>query len=832
MKKFWMVLTAMVLTMTALARPVDPAQARRVAEVYLQSRGMKHTAALVDMSGETPFSEFYVFAAPQGGFILVSGDDCVIPVLGYSTTTVFLTKDIPDHIRGWYDAYEHEIRRIRAIVAEGRCQKSEEVAQQWQLLQAGEMVPEPLTAVSPLLTTMWDQSPYYNNLCPYHSASDERSVTGCVATATAQVMKYYNHPATGYGSHTYTSDRTINGVNYNFPDLTADFGSTTYQWSLMPNSLSGTSSSAQVNAVATLMYHIGVADEMSYSPVASGAHNYNTNGTISRSSQTSLMKFFKYRPDMAPLARADYNDAAYAALLRAEIDQQRPVLYSGSNVSAGHSFVFDGYDNSGNIHVNWGWGGYHDGYFAMGSLNPGVGGIGGNSSGTYNMDNVALIGIRPNTNWSTSGMTTVTATSTGYGTVSGGGSYAFGDTVALKATPASGYRFAGWSDGSKFNPREIIATGGSYTFTATFEAVTGDTLHYCPGNYKINNYGATSGACTWGIRLPSPLLTEVDSLVAVQLFVADAGTYNLTIYTGATHSVTAATATVAFTAADEQQWKTITLATPVVANYDIWIVFSSSNAGYPASYTYGSGVAGAFLWGSNLNQCGVTWDVTAMIKGIFKNATVAPPTQYTLTAVSNNTSWGSVSGGGTYTAGATATLTATPAAGYQFVQWQDGNTDNPRTVTVNDDATYTATFEAIPPETFTLTVVSADPTMGSVEGSGTYDVGMQVSISAYPASGYRFTLWHDGNTDNPRTVTVTTDITYTAYFAPLEGIGEVENDGLVIAVNGRTIRVEGGQAAYYDMLGRRLGSGSELTVAAAGVYLVRVGTAAYKVVIK
>ncbi len=916
MKKTIFALLLMIICTSVIAKPVDVATARRVADTYMAAMGMKDTAALVDVTAQTPFTEFYIFAAEEGGFVLVSADDCVVPVLGYSTTARFETKEMPDNIVGWLQDYEKEIRYHKSLGEAAAAMGL--AAGQWAMLLEGTMPPAPLpTAVSPLLTTTWNQSPYYNNLCP-QATSGDRSVTGCVATATAQVMKYYNHPATGYGSHTYTSDRTINGVNYNFPNLTADFGATTYQWSNMPNALTGTSSSTQVNAVATLMYHVGVAAEMSYSPSASGAHNYNTNGTISRSSETAFMKFFKYRPDMAAIAREDYSDADFSALLRAELDQQRPVLYSGSNVSAGHSFVFDGYNNSGQFHVNWGWGGSNNGHFTVGSLNPGVGGIGGNSSGTYNMNNVALIGIRPNTNWSTSGTTTVTATTTGHGSASGGGSYSFGDTVALRATASSGYRFSGWTDGSKFNPREIIANGGSYSFTATFAAVGGDTLHYCPGNHKLNNYRSTSGSTTWGIKLPVSLLDATKYLHSVQLYVTASGTYNMTIYTGASHSTTAATATVTYSDADIDTWQTITLATPVAATQTMWIVFNYNDSGYPAAYTYGSGAAGSFLWGSSLNDNGQSWDVTAMIKGIFgSSSTPAPdpciissfpysenfndttancwiandvnddgitwslmestygynnsicigiryadsaddwlmsppiatsgsytvswkarirstsypetyqvlwydgtnttqlfqesltsttyvdrsanfsvptnttgrivfryisndmyylyldniviaeysvPTQYTITAASNNNAWGTVSGGGTYNAGATATLTATAANGYHFVQWQDGNTSNPRTVTVNGNATYTATFEANPPVQYTITATSNNNAWGTVSGGGTYNAGATATLTATAANGYHFVQWQDGNTANPRTVTVNGNATYTATF--------------------------------------------------------------------
>ncbi|MBR4739259.1 MAG: C10 family peptidase [Bacteroidales bacterium] len=624
MKKTILTLFVALLTVVAVARPVDANMARRVAETYLNAQGMRNTATLVDITPQTPFTEFYVFAASEGGFILVSADDCVVPVLGYSTTSQFAAKDIPGNVREWLDNYEREIRYYKSLEARRGALTVDggqpgEVARQWEMLSAGVMPPAPLTtSVSPLLTTTWNQSPYYNNLCPA-DASGNLSVTGCVATATAQVMKYHNHPTTGYGSHTYTSERTVSGTTYTFSNLTANFGSTTYQWSSMPNELTGSSSSTQVNAVATLMYHIGVADEMKYSPYASGATNYNYFGTLQASSQTSLMQYFKYRPDMAPLCRDDYSDVAYGVLLRAELDQSRPILVSGNNVSAGHSFVFDGYDNYGDIHVNWGWGSYHDGYFTIGSLNPGVGGIGGNSSGTYNMSNVALIGIRPNTNWSTSGSTTISVTSTGNGTVSGGGAYTFGETVSLLATANAGYRFSGWSDGSKFNPRELVANGGSYSFTANFEPITGDTLHFCPGGYNISRYGSSTAGDDkyWGIHLPASLLTAGSSLTAVQFYVGEAGSYNLTVYTGTNHNTVAATASAVYTVDQENSWQTITLSTPVAATSDIWLIYHNTDAYYPASFTYYGGTSGGMVWGTGFDDNGSYWHGTFMIRGIF-----------------------------------------------------------------------------------------------------------------------------------------------------------------------------------------------------------------------
>lgn len=933
MRKIMLLLGLMLMAGVVNAKPVDASVARRVAEVYLRAQGMGNVGMLVDITSQTPFTEFYVFASEEGGFILVSADDCVAPVLGYSISSRFETKNIPDHVRGWYEAYENEIRIVRTS-GEGAV---DEVSQQWQMLLAGDMPPAPLTtSVSPMMTTTWSQGSYYNNLCPYHTGTSARSVTGCVATATAQVMKYWNHPTTGYGNHTYTSERTRSGVTYTFPNLTADFGATTYQWSNMPNALTSVSSSSQVNAVATLMYHLGVAVEMSYSPEASGAQNYNTRGRIAASSQSALMKYFKYRADMAALCREDYSDAVFCERLRDEIDQSRPFLYSGSHTSGAHSFVFDGYDNYGKFHVNWGWGGSHDGYFVVGSLNPGTGGIGGNSSGTYNMGNVALVGIQPHSGWDTTGTTTVTVTTSGNGSVTGSGSYAFGDTVSMLATANSGYRFGGWSDGCKFNPREIIANGGSYTFTATFEPVTGDTLHFCPGNHYITAYGYSSGGENyWGIHLNASMLNADSSLKAVQHYVSEAGTYDLTVYTGAYHSTIAARDTVTYSANDEDQWRTITLTNPVPATSDLWIIFHFSGAGYPQSGTYYSGAAGSFISGSNFNDNSESRRLSAMVKGIFcacvapvdsscyitsfpytedfesglfgcwevndvngdgntwefnssngyngsacfrihwadycddwlmtppiavagnytiswkarahsssypesyqvlwhsgtdttllfqetlstttyvnrtanftvpvggsgrvvfrhisedmyylylDNVTIAQlsvPDQYTVTVESNNPAWGTVTGSGTYLDGATATLTATPAEGYRFVQWQDGDIHATRDVVVVCDTVFTATFEAIPQYMVTVNRTCAncseDIPADFVSGEGTYTEGSTVTLEGQEAGcDISFVFWinETGDTiyENPYSFVINSNRILTAVFSFSGGIDDV-----------------------------------------------------------
>ena len=144
------------------------------------------------------------------------------------------------------------------------------------------------------------------------------------------------------------------------------------------------------------------------------------------------------------------------------------------------------------------------------------------------------------------------------------------------------------------------------------------------------------------------------------------------------------------------------------------------------------------------------------------------PTTYTITATSANTTMGSVTGGGTYEEGKTVTLTATPKSGYRFVKWSDGTTANPYTFKATKNVTLTATFEKIPPTTYTITATSANTTMGSVSGGGTYEEGKTVTLTATPKSGYKFVKWSDGSTKNPYTFTATKNVTLTATFEAIQ----------------------------------------------------------------
>ena len=603
MNKLVLSFIAILLGVGAFAESVDVNLAKRVAESFLSGVEVRNHGKLHDITSSTPFNEFYVFSIGDEGFILISGNDCTVPILGYSFTNRFDIHNMPQNVKAVLEGYEEEIKFFKSQSNND----NNAIAEQWKMLKSGTM-PEANypTSRAPLLRTTWNQNLYYNSMCPYDGNYHEHSATGCVATATAQIMKYWNWPANGYGSHSY---------NHNsFGTLNANFGTTTYDWNNMPDELSTNSSATEINAIATLMYHIGVAIEMNYGVSATGgsnAHSYSTLGEIDASSQHALIKYFKYSPDMQVLSQAEYSTDGWKAVLMLELDQNRPILYSGRGPMGGHSYVCDGYNQYGMFHINWGWGGYCDGYYEMGLLNPTEGSITENLAYNFNQKNVAIIGISPNNYWNTNTVVTTNCNNPNYGAVTGGGTYIFNNNVEIKAIPANGYRFKQWNDGSKYNPRKFVATGGSYNYTAIFEPLQGDTL-----GYSANTCLGTLGIDDWGIKLPASLFPNGDTLTAVQLYVYEEGTYNLTVYTG-TNGREQTVHTSTYVATESGNWQTIHLSQPAIvdSNQSVWIAFHNTNATYPAAISYYSGGGNSLLAGANLIAFANTYSF--MIRGIF-----------------------------------------------------------------------------------------------------------------------------------------------------------------------------------------------------------------------
>ncbi|MDP4277467.1 MAG: thiol protease/hemagglutinin PrtT [Bacteroidota bacterium] len=278
----------------------------------------------------SPANYFYIFnAGDQDGFVIVSADDVVKPVLGYSDEGSFSVSRLPDNLQSMLDTYK----------------KSISYAMQGGAIEAASTVTADMSSyVKPLLGNIkWDQTSPYNSLCPRSPVDGKPLYTGCVATAMAQIMKYFRWPVSGTGSNTDVCQ---------VGSFTVDFSRTAYQWDKMLDTyLGGTSLPEQDSAVATLMYHCGVAVNMNYMTDGSGASVYDA--------RKALIQNFGYDKDIQYLERANFNAAGWLSLVKTELSDSRPILMANDT----HAYAVDGYDSAGYVHVNWGWSGVNNGYF-------------------------------------------------------------------------------------------------------------------------------------------------------------------------------------------------------------------------------------------------------------------------------------------------------------------------------------------------------------------------------------------------------------------------------------------------------------------------------------
>lgn len=323
---------------------------------------------------------YYIFELSKKGFVIVSAEDAVFPVLGYSFKSQFVNKGISPALIEWMSAYEKQIE----YATKSKLSATEEISSLWKHLRTddlNELKPsKDSKGVEPLLESKWGQGTYYNKFCPEDPAanSDGRCPTGCTSTAMGQVMYYYRYPETGFGTKTYSS-------NYGY--LTANFGNTTYKYENMLNSPDNNTGMSGA-AISELIYHCGVSVSMDYGPDGSSA---------SLASAASALKiFFLYSTSTTNIKRAGYTNSQWENFLTANLDNKKPVIYAGfpsSGSGAGHAFVCDGYQGTNYFHFNWGWSGSSDGYFYINNLNPG--GL------DYSGANQAIVNLYPKNNYPT-----------------------------------------------------------------------------------------------------------------------------------------------------------------------------------------------------------------------------------------------------------------------------------------------------------------------------------------------------------------------------------------------------------------------------------------------
>ena len=485
MRKLFLGLAALMLSMTVLAERVSQEDAALVANNFMNVgntvSGVQKAPAkkmVLKKAATASENQYYVYENANGeGWVMVAANDVAHPILAYSYTGTFRTDNQPANLKVWLRGYDRQITRA---AQDENYVANEQVQNEWKTLRKGANPVKAAVVVSPLIKTGWDQdSPYWNS-CPQKSGS--RCYTGCVATAMAQVMNYHQWPKNGTGSH------TIKGTSYS-----ANFGSTTYDWENMLNSYSGSSTSAQKTAVATLMYHCGVAVDMSYGTAAeggSGAYTIDYNGYWSSHgtmcAETALTQFFGYKSstikgyyrDGSPEdGMKSWTKAEWIAMLKEELDAQRPIMYAGAgyedpsdpDTGYGHSFVCDGYDSSDKFHFNWGWSNSCDGYYDVDALEPSEPGSGG-GNGEYNLEQDVIIGIVPDKK--DLPMITITWSVDGVETTS---EIMQEDPLVLPANPANcenGKVFVGWTAESEVSgdaPADLFTTAGSKTVT---EAIT------------------------------------------------------------------------------------------------------------------------------------------------------------------------------------------------------------------------------------------------------------------------------------------------------------------------------------------------------------------------
>ncbi len=330
--------------------------------------------ALVEKDSVTERPYYYVFNRGNNeGFIIISGDSRTKKIIGYSDTGSFDVNNIPEQMRSWLSFYKEELKDL-AVQPDSllKMDYSQFTLSKSKAKGAQTFARE----VRPLLGNIkFGQNLPYNNWCPV--MYNQRCVTGCVATAGAQVMRYHRYPAIGTGdSHYYDWQGKRYAVTYNMP----------YDWGNINASYNGSESAAQQNAVAQLLWHIGVSCDMGYTPKESGAP--------AEKMMAGFNKYFGYDDGIVAYPRNYFTQSEWVYFLKRELNAGRPVVMVGYGGNSGHCFVCDGYDSNDLFHINWGWTGISDGYFSVSYLNPSALGTGGGSGG-YN-DNVSFFGgIRP-----------------------------------------------------------------------------------------------------------------------------------------------------------------------------------------------------------------------------------------------------------------------------------------------------------------------------------------------------------------------------------------------------------------------------------------------------
>ena len=370
MKRVLILLVAVISMMgNLLAGNVSQQRAQRIGQRFLSNSelGQRRTEIqlqLVSTAATRGAVDYYVFNVRGGnGFVIVAGDDRVKPILAYSTKGAYNPDDVAEGFAFTLEGYQNEIQYIR----DNNLTATPDIVAEWNMvLSNGQVHPnrQARAVVGPLCQTFWNQNFPWNSQCPEDPEGNGGHVyAGCVATATGQVMKFWNYPERGTGSYSYYPE--------GYDQQTANFGETDYHFELMPNELDSLSTEEDYFYIAQFLHHVGISVDMQYSGHGSGAYTYEV--------PIALRSYFGYTCD-DDITNYDYwgwpgfgySNEEWAQMLKdGGLDEGIPLYYSGSddNGAGGHAFVCDGYDENDYFHFNWGWSGRDDAWCAIGALN-------------------------------------------------------------------------------------------------------------------------------------------------------------------------------------------------------------------------------------------------------------------------------------------------------------------------------------------------------------------------------------------------------------------------------------------------------------------------------
>lgn len=386
--KILVFLVTVLLTGKLYAANIDTATAKTIAKNFYYEMASAKKAVnyenlqltLADTRIESNEPIYHIYNVNKnGGWVIVSAENSVIPVLAFSTEGSYGFTNQPPAFIDWMNNYKTQILYAK----QNNIDVDSNTKNIWSKYSFKPSISKNVQSVGPLLSSTWDQSYPYNYYCPYLS-NPGQSITGCVATAMGQILKYwgkdmgYKLPQSGVGSHGYTDDTY--GYQY------VDFCNTQYDWVNMQNSISASSSQVQIDAVSKLLYHCGVSVDMDYNTSANrGSSAWPTGSSVVANAFTN---FFGFASTAVDILKSNYTDSNWKNIITDELNNNRPIMYGGSG-TGGHAFVCDGYLDIDYYHFNWGWSGSYNGYYySLTSLTP-------NTTMNFSDMQEAVIGIQP-----------------------------------------------------------------------------------------------------------------------------------------------------------------------------------------------------------------------------------------------------------------------------------------------------------------------------------------------------------------------------------------------------------------------------------------------------